>query len=286
MCLLIGSLSHVSNVAHGPLVEKILLTYLKCTRIEKFLGITINTVCKFSIVGLFGVPKDLCGEMYALAVDDFLKEKPLFLEEIHFVDLDISMLEFLKVGFENLLSGALRTPVEQRHPDVVWTDVPLNQHSSMRDTQQQTKHHQPDQQQFRQTFKIHESFTVHIYSCDILKAKTDVIVNAANEFLNHAAGVAAFIAEKAGKALTDESNKIVSKQKLGVTDVVQTTAGRLQYKAVLHAIGPRWKDYTKKKECLKDLRMTIKNILHMAEKKYFRSVAIPSISAGTVIISI
>ena len=224
--------------------------------------------------------------MYALAVDDFLKEKPLFLEEIHFVDLDISMLALVKEGFKNLLSGALKTPVEQKHPDVVWIDVPLNQHSSMRDTDNQDRHDRPDQQQFLQTYKIHERLHVHIYRCDILKAKTDVIVNAANEFLEHAAGVAGFIAEKAGKALTDESNKIVSKQKLFVTDVVQTTAGRLQYKAVLHAIGPRWKDYTKKKECLEDLRMTIKNILHMAEKKNFRSVAIPSISAGTVIISI
>ena len=236
-----------------------------------------------SILGLFGVPKDLCGEMYALAVDDFLKEKPLFLEEIHFVDLDISMLALVKGGFENLQSGALRTPVEQRHPDVVWIDVPLNQHSSMRDSQSQAQHDQPDQQPFLQTYKIHERLHVHIYSCDILKAETDGIVNAANEHLSHVGGVAAFIAEKAGKALTDESNKIVSKQKLGVTDVVHTTAGRLSHKAVLHAIGPRWKDYRDKKECLKALKDTIKNILYKAEEMRFRSVAIPSISAGTIL---
>ena len=266
-------------------MKKIYIEAFKYIRIwNPYTGTCTRYTIFFSILGLFGVPKDLCGEMYALAVDDFQKEKPapIFLREIHFVDLDISMLALVKGGFENLQSGALRTPVEQRHPDVVWIDVPLNQHSSMRDSQSQAQHDQPDQQPFLQTYKIHERLLVHIYSCDILKAKTDVIVNAANEFLNHAAGVAAFIAEKAGKALTDESNKIVSKQKLGVTDVVRTTAGRLPHRAVLHAIGPRWKDYRNKKECLEDLRLTMKNILCTAEKMFFKSVAIPSISAGSI----
>ena len=222
--------------------------------------------------------------MYALAVDDFLKEKPLFLEEIHFVDLDIPMLALVKEGFENLQSGALRTPLEQRHPDVVWIDVDLNQHSSMRDSQSQAQHDQPDQQPFLQTYKIHERLLVHIYSCDILKAETDCIVNAANENLSHVGGVAKSISEKAGRTLIDESNHMASRKKLGVTDVVSTTAGRLQYKAVLHAIGPRWKDYRNKKECLEDLKMTIKNILCTAENMHFKSVAIPSISAGTILI--
>ena len=158
----------------------------------------------------------------------------------------------------------------------------LNQQSAVRDIHTQTKHNQPDQHPFHHVFRIHERLFVHIYSHDILEAKTEVIVNAANEFLEHAAGVASLIAEKAGKALTDESNKIVSKQKLGVTDVVRTTAGRLPHRAVLHAIGPRWKDYRNKKECLEDLRLTMKNILCTAEKMFFKSVAIPSISAGSI----
>ena len=220
--------------------------------------------------------------MYALAVDDFQKEKPdpIFLKEIHFVDLDISMLALVKVGFENLLSGALRTPVEQRHPDVVWIDVALNQHSSMRDSQ---SHDQPDQQPFHYVYKCHERLQVHIYHCDILKAVTDGIVNAANEHLSHVGGVAKSIAEKAGRPLTDDSNKIASRKKLGVTDVVSTTAGRLSHKAVLHAIGPRWKDYRNKKECLDALKDTIKNILYKAEEMCFKSVAIPSISAGIIL---
>ena len=236
----------------------------------------------FSILGLFGVPKELCGEMYAIAVDGFLKEKPLFLKEIHFVDLDTSMLALVKEGFKNLQSGVLRTPVEQRHPDVAWIDVALNQHSSMRDSQSQAKHDQPDQQPFHYVYKCHERLQVHIYHCDILKAVTDGIVNAANEHLSHVGGVAKSIAEKAGRPLTDESNKIASRKKLCVTDVVHTTAGRLTHEAVLHAIGPRWKDYRNKKECLEDLRMTIKNILCTAEKMHFKSVAIPSISAGSI----
>ena len=162
----------------------------------------------------------------------------------------------------------------------------LNPQSSIRDNQAQTKHNQPDQHPFHYAFKIHERLHVHIYSSDILEAKTDVIVNAANEFLEHTAGVAGFIAEKAGKALAGESYHIASRNKLKVTDVVHTTSGMLPHREILHAIGPQWNDYMKKRECLEDLKKTITNILHTAERMYFRSVAIPSISAGTVIISI
>ena len=269
---------------YNHLLKKIYIEAFKYIRIwNPYTGTCTRYSIFFSILGLFGVPKDLCGEMYALAVDDFLKEKPLFLEEIHFVDLDISMLALVKEGFKNLQSGALRTPVEQRHPDVVWIDVPLNQHSSMRDTDYQDRHDRPDLQQFLQTYKIHERLHVHIYSCDILKAETDGIVNAANEHLSHVGGVAKSIAEKAGRQLTDASNEIAARKKLDVTDVVQTTAGRLPHRAVLHAIGPRWKYFRDKKECLEALKDTIKNILYKAEEMRLRSVAIPSISAGTIL---
>lgn len=161
----------------------------------------------------------------------------------------------------------------------ITTKLGLNQQPSVRDIQTQTKYYQPEQHPFHLAFRFHERLGVHIYSCDILEAKTVVIVNAANEFLGNGP-------EKAGKALTDECNIIVSKQRFGVTDAVGTTAGRLPHKAVLHAIGPRWTDYQKKREYFEDLRKTIKNILHTAEKRNLRSVAIPSISAGKVIISI
>lgn len=122
---------------------------------------------------------------------------------------------------------------------------------------------------------------VHVYKKDILTVQTDAIVNAANESLQHFGGVASAIAQRAGKLFHDECDNLVAKSQLMVTDVVSTNAGNLSYKAVLHAIGPRWKDYKNKKNCVDNLKYTIKNILKKADRMMFASIAIPSISAGT-----
>lgn len=72
--------------------------------------------------GSFGVPKDLCGEMYALAVHEFDKEIPLSLKEIHFVDIDLSMLGKIKEGFDNLKMDMSLSPIEKRYPHIVWNE--------------------------------------------------------------------------------------------------------------------------------------------------------------------
>lgn len=72
--------------------------------------------------GIFGVPKDLCGEMYALAVHEFDKDIPLSLKEIHFVDIDLPMLGKIKEGFDNLKMDMFLSPIEKRYPHIVWNE--------------------------------------------------------------------------------------------------------------------------------------------------------------------
>lgn len=154
--------------------------------------------------------------------------------------------------------------------------------SSTRGSQFQTK--QDQSTQIQEPFHYTSQFNkvqVHVYKCDILSVTTDAIVNAANESLQHFGGVASAIAQRAGKSFLDECDSLVANSQLKVTNVVDTSAGNLSYKAVLHAIGPRWKDYKNKKNCVDDVKYTIKNILKKAERMKFASVAIPSISAGT-----
>lgn len=126
-----------------------------------------------------------------------------------------------------------------------------------------------------------ERLNVYVYCDSILNADVDVIVNAANEDLRHYGGVAAIIADAAGQRLIDESNvRITRRGQFKATDVATTSPGRLCYKFILHAIGPRWEMYLNKMDCLSDLKQTIVNVLCKAEQRGVRSIAFPAISAG------
>ena len=131
-------------------------------------------------------------------------------------------------------------------------------------------------------FKLNEKIKVKIYEGDLLEAHVDVIVNAANEDLMNRGGIAYVIAQACGQKLHTECQRIIQNEgKLKVTDVKSTSAGKLHFGKVLHAVGPCWDDYTDKEACLDDLQKTIQNILEAAdETPLCRRVGIPAISSG------
>lgn len=112
---------------------------------------------------------------------------------------------------------------------------------------------------------------------DIFGAPTDVIVNPANGGLTHGGGLAAAIALAAGETMEQQCDEII--QRIGrvpQTQAVLTTAGRLPYKHIIHAVGPRMGDgdeYGK-------LKATIINVMQLALETKFKSVAFPAISTG------
>ena len=86
---------------------------------------------------------------------------------------------------------------------------------------------------------------VHVYTGDITSFdRADVIVNAANESLQHAGGVALAIAKKGGLEIQKDSDDYI--QKYGTVEVgkaillEQTGALPPPYKAIVHAVGPQW----------------------------------------------
>lgn len=108
---------------------------------------------------------------------------------------------------------------------------------------------------------------------DITERKVDVIVNAANSYLKHHAGVAGAIVKKGGYIIQKESNKIGH---VPVGSAVITTSGKLPCKAVIHAVGPRMGEGDEDNK-LKD---AVINSLILASQKGFRSLSMPAISAG------
>ena len=130
--------------------------------------------------------------------------------------------------------------------------------------------------------KLHVHALVH----DITRMKVDVIVNAANERLQHGGGVAGAIANAAGKELEDDCNNYIKKNgKIKVTNHYVSKPGCLPCKQVMHAVGPTWnkRGGDREQERLKaQLQETFRKCLHGANDKKYNSIAIPPISAGNV----
>ena len=123
------------------------------------------------------------------------------------------------------------------------------------------------------------STRVHVHEGDITKMNVDVIVNAANRWLDHGGGVAEAIAWAAGPEFTRECDRIIrERREIDDGNGVMTSSGRLLCKKVYHVVGPMWYDYENKNDCLHILRQAFTNCL-MASKDY-TSIAIPAISSG------
>ncbi|WP_310766666.1 macro domain-containing protein [Mycobacterium sp. Z3061] len=73
---------------------------------------------------------------------------------------------------------------------------------------------------------------VEVLQADVTKLDVDAIANAANTWLRHGGGVAAAIARAGGPAINRESHQ---KAPIGLGEAVETTAGDMPARYVIHA---------------------------------------------------
>ena len=117
---------------------------------------------------------------------------------------------------------------------------------------------------------------------DITAEEVDAIVNPANEFLSHFAGLAKLIVQRGGLEIERESDTLIRKrgyQALHIGDAVHTVAGNLPCKFVIHAVGPEWVKHSHT-ENMKLLKRACLQSLKLASKLGLSSIAIPAISSG------
>jgi len=75
---------------------------------------------------------------------------------------------------------------------------------------------------------------------NLLEEPVDAVVNAANGRLAHGGGVAGLLSRAAGPALQQESDRVVRRRgPLPTGSAAVTGAGRLPFKGIVHAVGPR-----------------------------------------------
>ena len=122
-----------------------------------------------------------------------------------------------------------------------------------------------------------QDLSVEIRVGDIFSASTDVIVNPANEELSHGGGLAAAISSAAGPELNEEGARYISeKGHLSTGDAIATTAGNLDYKSVIHAVGPMMGSGDE----MHKLQQAITRCIQLCEQHGWQSMALPAISTG------
>lgn len=115
---------------------------------------------------------------------------------------------------------------------------------------------------------------VELVEGDITEQEVDAIVNAANNELWMGGGVAGAIKRKGGEEIEREA---VSKGPIEVGSAIETGAGRLPAKYVIHAAVMSGRDL---KTDAEKIRRATRSALELAEKLGVRSVAFPALGTG------
>lgn len=119
--------------------------------------------------------------------------------------------------------------------------------------------------------------TIQIIQGDITVEEVDTIVNAANEHLQHAGGVAWAISKKGGSTIQKESDSWIRQHGPVSHDApAWTSGGLLPAKYVIHAVGPVWGDGDEDRK----LESAVTGSLRVADQLKCSSIAMPAISTG------
>ena len=118
---------------------------------------------------------------------------------------------------------------------------------------------------------------IELVQGDITAEHVDAIVNAANQWLAHGAGVAGAIVRKGGASIQAESDAWVRAHgQVSHAEPAYNSAGALPCRFVIHAVGPVWGEGDEDAK----LSQAITGSLRRADELKLASIAIPAISTG------
>ena len=129
-------------------------------------------------------------------------------------------------------------------------------------------------------FHTKNDVSVSLRYGDITEERVDAIVNPANEYLSHGAGLASLIVRKGGDDIKRDSEILIHRHNyIPVGKVVHTRSGYLPCKYVIHAVGPEWGKQSDEMSRSLLKKATFGSLL-LASRLGLKSLALPAISSG------
>ncbi len=120
--------------------------------------------------------------------------------------------------------------------------------------------------------KIKDSI-IRLEKGDLTAMEIEAIVFYASPDLVLGSGFGSAISARGGMSIQEELKSFGT---ISAGEAVITSAGELNSKYIIHAVGPRFQEDDSEKK----LRTTLLNALNMAEEKGIRRIAIPPMGAG------
>ncbi len=119
--------------------------------------------------------------------------------------------------------------------------------------------------------------TLQLVHGDITTETVDAVVNAANKYLQHGAGVAGAILRRGGPTIQEESDAWVQTHgPVSHAAPAWTSGGNLAARYVIHAVGPVWGEGEEEFK----LAAAIAGSMKVAGELRVESIALPAISTG------
>ena len=126
--------------------------------------------------------------------------------------------------------------------------------------------------------KLNDGTLIRAVHGDLLQEPVEAIVNAANEGLDHGGGLAGAIVRAGGQVIQIESDAWVRAYgRVPTGGAAITGAGHLPFKAIIHAVGPVWRDRGDEDELLTS---AVTSALELAAAHEVTSISLPGISTG------
>lgn len=158
--------------------------------------------------------------------------------------------------------------------------------ASSKDVMEEEKGDERIEKESECTFLTPQGKMIKVFKDNICDRNVDVIVNAANTKLQHLSGVSKAILDAGGEAIQHECDDFIIQQgSILEGQVVVTSAGKMPFKKVVHAVGPSWRKEATREKAIgktpreeKYLSYAVSNALDAA--RHFKSIALPAISTG------
>ncbi len=112
---------------------------------------------------------------------------------------------------------------------------------------------------------------------DLLSAPVEVIVNAANSSLAHGGGIAGQIVARGGEIIQQQSDQFIKEHGTLESGMVAiTSAGKLPFRAIIHAVGPVNGEGDEQRK----IQQAVARSLQLCDMHDWKSIGFPAISTG------